>query len=345
MPSADSQPEHLSDRRSARRRRLVLGLLAGLATVVAAPAQEPPPATATPAGDGAVELAFSGSAGVSWVLVPVVVRDGDGIVHGLEAADFRLTVDGREVPIASFDAGSDAAVSLIVLQDLSGSMGNGGKLAASREVVRHLLDDLRPWDEAAIAVFASGSTRVEVPFTADREALAEAVASWQAYGTTALHDAVAWLPELDLEGRHDKRAALLITDGVDNASVLAPDAARRMVREARLPVYVMALHGRRAAATRQPAADDVVLASTLLERLARATGGRYHGIADPDELKEAIAALADDLRYEVVLGFPSHLAGPVAERAIVVELVGGKGRRGWEVRHRGSYQGTAPAAW
>ena len=60
----------------------------------------------------------------------------------------------------------------------------------------------------------------------------EAVATWEAYGTTALHDAIARLPEIAGAARFPRRAALLITDGVDNASSISAAEARELVRRA-----------------------------------------------------------------------------------------------------------------
>ena len=130
----------------------------------------------------------------------------------------RLLVDGRPEAIESFEQRADAPASIAVFQDLSGSMQTGGKLDLSRDVVRYFLDQAKTGDELALATFASGTIEVEVPFTENVSTLREAVGRWEASGTTALHDAVAFMPQLSAEGHNPKRFALLITDGVDNAS-------------------------------------------------------------------------------------------------------------------------------
>ena len=99
-----------------------------------------------------------------------------------------------------------------------------------------------PGDEFSIATFAGGIFEVEVPVhhrTWGR--CARRATRWVAYGTTTLHDAVARIPQISLEGRNPKRFALLITDGVDNASRLTPEQARAVVQEAQLPTYVLGL--------------------------------------------------------------------------------------------------------
>ena len=155
---------------------------------------------------------------VGYVYVPIVVRSQDGYVRDLKRDDFQLLVDGRPAAFDSFETGATAPISLVVLQDLSGSMANGGKLAASRVAVRYLLDHARPGDEFSLVWFAGGVFQIDVPFTTDLDALRKALDAWEAYGKTALQDAVAKLPRVLHERPGVKRAALLITDGVDNAS-------------------------------------------------------------------------------------------------------------------------------
>src|ERR1700681_3498098 len=211
---------------------LVAGLLPGAALPAGAqapPAQEAP----TPS--------FQAEFSVGLVLVPVVVRAGAGFAKNLDSKDFRLLIDGKPVPIESFERRSDAPASVVILQDLSGSMATGGKLEESRNVVRFFLSQVLPGDEFSLATFASEGLQVDVPFTTNTSTLREAIAGWEAYGTTALHDAVARMPEISLEGHNPKRFAVLVTDGVDNASRLTPEQARAIVQEAQLPTYVLGL--------------------------------------------------------------------------------------------------------
>src|SRR6185436_2786788 len=184
--------------------------------------------------------AFTEEVSVGYVLVPVVVRSGARYIKNLDKGDFRLLVDNRPVSIESFEYRSEAPASVMVLQDLSGSM-EGKSLDLSREAVCFFLGKALPGDEYAIATFASGSTQVEVPFTSELPALQEAVRLWKAWGTTALHDAVTTVPNLSQSGKNPKRFAILLTDGVDNASKITPERARELVRQAQVPVYVLGM--------------------------------------------------------------------------------------------------------
>jgi VWFA-related protein len=289
-----------------------------------------------PAGGTAQEpdlgTAFRDEVSVGWVLVPFTVRDRRGFVADLESDEVRLLADGRTVAGTSFDRGSEAPFELVLLQDLSGSMALGGRLEASRRAADCLLDRLRPGDRYAVATFAGRSLAVEVPFTDDPATGLEAARGWQPYGITALHDAVARLPEIHATGRA-AGAAVLITDGAENASRLEPEEAREIVRRARLPVYVLSLaHPRR-----RPAGDGEGYAA-ILRRLAGATGGRYLEIALAADLAEACQSIVAELRSRYVLGFPTT-GGETLWRRLRVEVA----RDGVAIRTRAGYHGPPPA--
>lgn len=322
---------------------VLLLLLTAPALVAAQPAAPAPPAVAEPGteteeGAAAEEPVgtFSEEVSVSWVLVPVLVTSGEGYETRLSRDDFHLYVDDDPVPIADFEAGAWAPISLVFLQDLSGSMANADKLTGSRRALAHVLARARPFDEFALASFAGELTQVEVPFTREEQVLAEAMERWEAYGTTALHDAVAWIPEITAEGRYPKRAVLLLSDGVDNASAIEPERARDIVRRAQLPVYVIGLgrNGHAAVPSRQ---DNTY--ARLLQELARATGGRYFPVRPGGEVTDAALALLEDLRRQYVLAFPTAPGEPEYRR-IRVEVSTGDAVT---VYHRKGYRGGPPA--
>jgi Ca-activated chloride channel homolog len=303
--------------------------MAGLLAAPTAQTQEPPSST------------FSDEVSVGLVLVPVVVRSGDGYAKNLDKEDFRLRVEGKPVKIESFERRSDAPASIVLLQDLSGSMASSGKLQESRGVARFFLDNALPGDEMSIAIFAGDEQlQVEVPFTSDRSVLRESVDRWEAYGTTALHDAVASLPKISLEGRNPKRFALLITDGVDNASRLSPEQARAIIQQAQLPTYVLGM-GSGNPYELSTEGKKIYRYADVLSLLAAVTGGRYYSISNPEDLQKALTAILDDVRHQYVLGFSTG-DGAVKFRNLQVEIKD-KGRDRRTVVFRRGYKGTPPA--
>ena len=281
--------------------------------------------------------AFEEEVSVGYVLVPLVVRSGAGYADRLDQDDFRLLVDGKPVKIDSFERRSDAPASIVFLQDVSGSM-EGSSLDASREAVRFFLDKSMKGDEFAIASFASGQGQVDVPFTSDLAVLREAVSSWKGYGTTALHDAVAWVPTISNEGHNPKRFALLVTDGVDNASRITPEEARAIVRQAQLPVYVIGL-GSGNPYELTDKGEKIYRYADVLSLLAATTGGRYYAISNMDDLQKALTAILSDLRHQYVLGFPTG-EGKTGQRDVKVEVKSGDRT----VLFRRGYKGPPPAA-
>jgi VWFA-related protein len=339
----------------------VLWLSAGAAVAGAAP-PPPPPAPPLPPTAGAPRVTGAGSAAdkpasgtaagtarfedtlaVDNVLVPVLVRTRSGYANHLGVKDFRLLVDGRQVPIASFDTRTEAPTSIVFLQDLSGSMGTatGEKIELSRVMVRFFLDHALPGDEFAVATFASGHGDVEVPFTTDRTAIDDAISRWQGWGTTALHDAVAWIPEISAEGHNSRRFAVLVTDGIDNASTLTPEEAREIVRAAQVPVYVLGL-GSGSPYELSTDGKKVYRYADVLNLLAGATGGVYYSIARSADLPKALHAIEEDLRHQYVLGFSTREGARSYRRLRVEVKAKGLGDRSTVVFRRG-YKGPPPA--
>lgn len=283
--------------------------------------------------------AFEGQVSVGYVLVPVVVRGPGGFVEGLDADRFRVTVDGRPVTIDSFERGDDAPIGILFLQDLSGSMGVGPKLAQSRILVDCILGRRRPGDEFAVASFSDQQLFVEVPFPGDLEAIEEIVDGWQGYGRTALHDAVAWLPTLVHSRASPRRAVVLVTDGVDNASLREAGEARTEIRQAQVPVHVVGLETGSIFALRDDG-DKLHPLADMLHLIGWATGGGYHPVGGRSDLARACAGIVADLRHQYVLGFATRDDGEAARRTIEVELTGRSKKL--EVRYRRSYDGALP---
>src|ERR1044072_7819867 len=249
---------------------------------------------------------------VEYVKVLVAVR-GETAGERLPRHRCSLGVYARPVKIESFENDSGAPLSLVFMQDLSGSMAEEEKMATSRESLDCFLDTARESDEVALATFAGGQTEIDVPLTGQVAAVREAMELWEPYGTTGLYDAVAMLPEISLGSGGAKRAAVLVTDGVDNVSAIGPDQAQKLVQAADLPVYVLALPGH----------DDGNVPTgsfrygDLLRQLAEANGGRAsaaHDLsadpAEPSEARRPCAATLGELPHQSVLGFSATGSGP-----------------------------------
>lgn len=269
---------------------------------------------------------------VQEVLVPVVVRHRGRPVRDLQAKDFRLFVDDRQSSLTSFETGSNAPIHAIFLQDLSGSMEIGPKLELSRQAIEAVLARRRPGDLYTLTTFADGEIRLAPAATSDPAPVRREMEGWVAFGKSAIHDAVARLPGLRRDSGATRGAALLITDGLDNASTVTADEAREAARRTEMPVYVLDVGaaGRDAAAARKNGALLV---------LSHVTGGKYHPVSGPRRLQAAMHEIVDELRHQYVLGFRTAGGGPSETHKIRVE-VDGKRRK---LSHRREYKGAPPA--
>lgn len=282
----------------------------------------------------APEARFQDEAVVSWILVPVSVKNRRGHVRGLDRKDFELRVDGKTIRFDDFEARGEVPWSIVFLQDLSGSMAISRKLELSKKAILSFLDQARPGDEFALASFAGEITAIDVPFTENQRPLRETLDRWEAYGRTALHDAVSLLPQISGDSRNVKRAVILITDGADNGSRIPPNQAREIVRRAQLPVYVLGLDSGDPFAV-SAEGEKLSRYADVLNLLSHSTGGRYLAVDGAEALQQACTSIAEELRWQYVLGFETVASGQNRFRPISVTVR----KSGVEVASRQGYRG------
>lgn len=276
---------------------------------------------------------------VSLVLLPTSVLDRRGrIVRGLAAEDFSLYDNERPQSIRYFSADTSEPVSIAFMLDLSGSMRQLDKLEHAKEAIRFFVDELGPDDQFALIGFADKQVAWITEFTRDRERFLLRLSVQEGYGQTALHDAVAAAPGLvdaKLEGR---KAIVLITDGVDNFSRMDQQTALDLARRVDVPIYAIGFMS-----VDPDHLPKAVVESNFetLRTIAEETGGRVFGLHDPDDLKEAINAIDDELRFQYMIGYYPDESGTAGEFRRVL-LDAGKRR---DVRTRtGYYPGLEPAS-
>ena len=145
----------------------------------------------------------------------------------------------------------------------------------------------------------------------------EAIGVW---GTTPLYDATAGALDA-IQARSGRRALILISDGIDrDSNTTATDLIAR-ARESNVLVYPVAVGG-----TRPP----------VFSELANATGGRTFFIDDPKRLESQLATLAQELRFQYLLGYVPPATGTTGTgewRRITVRV----NRPGVTVRARDGY--------
>ena len=90
-------------------------------------------------------------------------------------------------------------------------------------------------------------------WTTDRQVLQRAVSRIGANGGTALYDAVAEAVPLSRQGRHSKKAIVVISDGNDTSSATSLKEVRQLIRESEALVYAIGIDGERIGGRRSAA--------------------------------------------------------------------------------------------
>ena len=275
--------------------------------------------------------AFSASAEVPSILVPVTVRDGRGrLVSTLEQGRFHLFVDDMEFPIKSFWREGGLPISYTFVVDTSGSM-NGRRLAKTREAIMEFVRQLRPDDEVCLITFGAGEVKRRLSFGTDPGLVGRILESLHGYGTTALYDILTATPQA-MDGAHNiRRVALLFTDGVDTASEFTQADAVKVLEGLVDPLYALGIE------PPPPEEGSPDSYEELLERFAAASGGRYIGVNNAAKLPRFAKDLRGELAMRYIITFEPSGLGMVKWRKLEVRVDGGYG-----VMARQGYRGTLP---
>src|SRR5262245_1679181 len=205
------------------------------------PAADPPSVPSGRPGPGGHPVA-SFAARTRTVRVPVSVLDKSGRpVMGLRAEDFRISDDGKPLPVSLF-SGERRALRIALALDVSGSMEN--KIRNVEAALRQFIQLLEPADEIMVITF-NDQVHVIQDFTSDRGLLARALDMLQPVGSTSLYDAAAEAIRRVAPGPAESKAVVLVSDGVDTSSNTAFITLRELARRSEVPVFSIALDANR----------------------------------------------------------------------------------------------------
>jgi VWFA-related protein len=269
--------------------------------------------------------------GVALVPITAVVRDSrNRIVRNLDRDDFHVLENSQPRRILDFRATDEGPVTLALLFDTSGSM-RGPNRERAKEVVNKLLDSLNHTsDEVALFTFDK-ALRQETPFTSDADRIRGAMDDIEAWGLTSLYDAIGETAKRVADRRAQRRAVIVITDGVDTSSTLSAPEVSGLASSIDVPVYAIAV-----VPAREPAAKDGAEGEGALADLAYWTGGDVNHIAAPQAANIAIAGLMAELRQQYFLAIESDSASGWHRIDVKTR------RRGLTVRARSGYFTAGP---
>ena len=228
------------------------------------------------------------------VTVSVTVSDPYGrFVTGLDKSHFEIFDDKIKQEIVFFND-DDSPLTLGIVYDVSGSMT--AKMSRSVHALRRFVETSHSEDEFFLVTF-NHRAQLTRDFTMSGETVVNSLTLVSTDGRTALYDAAFIGIEKARQGRHDKKALLIISDGQDNNSRYTFSELRDLVRESDVQLYAIGI-------------VDLVrdhelgaYGESVLEELARSTGGRAFFPSSEEELVDVCTQIALELRHQYSVGY------------------------------------------
>ena len=246
--------------------------------------------------------------------VVATVVDGKGrTVPNLGVDDFILEEDGKPQTIQHLLPSADLPISLGVIVDASGSMQS--KIRTAQRAVDRFLSMIHEDDEIFLMTFTLRAS-VIADFTSDRTRLRNALLTGvNVGGGTALYDSLYQALEKVKEGRYQKKAILLVTDGEDVGSLTRFDKALQFIREAEMLVYSIGIKGApefdlgvdpSARDSRASSRNSTTVDMKVLNRFGEASGGRAWEISEAafgKNMNAVLDTIAAELRSQYSIGY------------------------------------------
>jgi len=268
------------------------------------------------------------------VSLPVTVTDAyNRLVTGLDSHHFEIYEDKVKQEI-SFFSDDDAPVNLGIVFDVSGSMK--GKLDRARDALKAFIQTSHSDDDFFLVGFNQRANLL-AEFS-DGEALANKLTLVDPKGQTAVYDATYLGIEKVKQGRHNRHAILLISDGQDNSSRYTYGELRKLLKEAGVQIYCIGIVeiGGASGGTLD------IQGQAILEEIAQTTGGKAFFPRSSAELEDATTRIALELRHQYSIGYnPTNVKRDGQWHKIKVNVKGPKGLSNLKVQHKEGYYAVA----
>jgi Ca-activated chloride channel family protein len=230
------------------------------------------------------------------VVINISVTNKEGqYVKSLKASDFKIYEDGVEVPsnmISGFSL-QEAPYAAVVLLDSSGSMEARFSLARSAAI--RFLDGLRPEAVASVYRFDSKVERVQ-EFSGGRD-LAPIAYAIRAQGMTTLHDAIVEAAQRLADRTENRKAIVVLSDGVDTYSKASSDKAVESALAIGATIFAVDM-----SSIEVPGYKKRQSAGAL-KVFAEKTGGRFISTPGGPELREAFTGIANELGQQYTIAY------------------------------------------
>lgn len=269
--------------------------------------------------------------GVGVVNVIISVTDPYGrFVTGLNKDHFDIFDDKVKQQIAHF-TDEDAPVSLGIVYDVSGSMKE--RIMRSIKALRRFIETSHDDDDFFLIGFNDRAKLIQ-DFTTSGDQVVGHLMFVNPKGSTALYDASYLAVEKVQQGRHTKKALLIISDGQDNNSRYTYKELRNRVKEADVQIYAIGIT--------DPASDTLAgFGRGVLEEITRMTGGRafFPNAYNEPELVEICTRIALELRHQYSVGFyPTDMTSEAKWHKVQVKVNPPKGLGRLSLTYKDGYQ-------
>jgi Ca-activated chloride channel family protein len=228
------------------------------------------------------------------VVLDTGVQDSRGVnITGLKRENFRVYENGKQQTIRQF-ANEEVPVTLGLVVDASGSMR--AKRPQVIQAALGLIAASNPRDEVFVVNFnddARLGLPKSVPFADEPNVLRRALSMDPAQGKTALNDAILLALDHLNQGRWDKKALLVVSDGGDNNSTHSLADAIAALQESRATVYTIGLFQE----------EDPDQNPGVLQRLTRISGGEAFVPKTLTEISGICVRIAKDIRTRYTLAY------------------------------------------
>lgn len=196
---------------------------------------------------------------------------------------------------------------IVLVLDISGSMqaadlGKVNRLEAAKKVATQFVNG-RQNDNMGLVLFA-GESFSAVPLTSDRAMLANYIGGVKvgliSADGTAIGDGIASAINRIKDGQAVSKSIILITDGTNNAGVVAPETAAEIAKDLGVKIYTIGV-GATGSEQAVPYKDEngntigmfltAPIDDKALRQIASLTGGKYFAATSASALSEVFAEI------------------------------------------------------
>lgn len=263
----------------------------------------------------------------------VTVEDAHGrFVSGLTKDHFDV-FDNKVKQEVSHFSDEDAPLSLGIVFDVSRSMKD--RMGQALRALKRFIETSHSDDDLFLITFNDRASLAE-DFTTSGDRILNYLRLATPGGSTALYDATYLALEKIQQGRHSKKAILIISDGEDNKSRYNARELRDRVKESDTLIYAIGL-------------TDVFSMDSgaaqygrfVLTEITRTTGGRvfFPNAYNEEMIVEICGRIALELRRQYSIGFyPTGSARDGKWHRLQVKVKSPKGVRRLYITHKEGYR-------